>query len=170
PAASDRRLVTAGRVFTFIGLLLAVAWSPLLGRFPSVFQGINAAICYIAPPITVVFVFGVFWRGASATGAIITLVLGSGLGFTVFLLDWFKETTGWNVPFMMAGFYLAVACGAVLVGVSLSVPDPRSPERDALTWSSPLAPFRGEKKGLETYQVVAGLLCVVMLGLYIVFH
>ncbi|MBI2435005.1 MAG: sodium/solute symporter, partial [Candidatus Hydrogenedentes bacterium] len=46
PAASDRRLVTAGRVFTFIGLLLAVAWSPLLGRFPSVFQGINAAICY----------------------------------------------------------------------------------------------------------------------------
>ena len=30
------------------------------------------------------------------------------LGFTVFLLDWFKESTGWNVPFLMAAFYLFV--------------------------------------------------------------
>ena len=85
PGSSDRTLVRVGRVATFVGLVLAVAWSPFLGRYPSIFQGINAAICYIAPPITVVFVFGVCWRRASSTGAITTLVAGSVLGFTVFM-------------------------------------------------------------------------------------
>jgi SSS family solute:Na+ symporter len=171
PDASGRALVRIGRVATAVGLVLAVAWSPFLGRYPSVFQGINAAICYIAPPITVVFVFGVFWRGASSRGAIATLVTGSALGFTVFLLDWFKESTGWNVPFMMAGFYLAVACSAILVPVSFLYPDPESSARAALTWSSPLEPFRrGKGQGIGSYNVVAAVLCIVMIGLYVVFR
>ncbi|MEA3365977.1 MAG: sodium/solute symporter, partial [Candidatus Hydrogenedentes bacterium] len=102
PMTSERGLVRVGRITTFAGMLLAVAWSPFLGRFPSIFQGINAAICYIAPPITVVFLFGVFWKGASSRGAIVTLMTGSALGLLVFLLEWFKAYTGWEVLFMMA--------------------------------------------------------------------
>ncbi len=170
PDSTDRRLVTVGRVATFVGLVLAVAWSPFLGWYPSIFQGINAAICYIAPPITVVFVLGVFWRRASSRAAILTLIAGSALGFTVFLLDWFKETTGWNVPFMMAGFYLAVACAGLMIPVSILTPDTPSEARRALTWSSPLAPFRREAgQGIGSYNVVAAVLAVVMVGLYVIF-
>jgi SSS family solute:Na+ symporter len=171
PRSSDRTLVRVGRIATFVGLVVAVAWSPLLGRYPSVFQGINAAICYIAPPITVVFVLGVFWRGASARGAIVTLMSGSALGFTVFLLDWFKEDTGWSVPFMMAGFYLAVLCSAVMIPVSILTPDARSEQRAALTWSSPLAPFRREDgRGYGSYNIVATILCIIVIALYVVFR
>ncbi len=170
PNASDRKLIRVGRLVTFAGMVVAVAWSPFLGRYPTVFQGITAAICYIAPPITVVFVFGVFWHGASSRAAIVTLVTGSFCGFTVFLLDWFKEITGWNVPSMMSGFYLAVLCSMVLVPVSLFCPDARSAERDALVWPSPLAAFRGETgRGLSDYRVVAATLFAVMVVLYIVF-
>ena len=171
PQSSDRTLVRVGRWATLVGLILAVAWSPWLGRYPSVFQGINAAICYIAPPITVVFVLGVFWRGASAKGAMVTLIAGSALGFTVFLLDWFKETTGWSVPFMMAGFYLAVLCSAIMIPVSILSPDAPSEQRAALTWSSPLAPFRREAgRGFESYHVAAAVLCIVMVALYVIFR
>ncbi len=171
PDANDEALVRVGRWATLVGLILAVLWSPWLGRYPSVFQGINAAICYIAPPITVVFVLGVFWRGASAKGAIVTLIAGSALGFTVFLLDWFKETTGWSVPFMMAGFYLAVLCSAIMIPVSILSPDAPSEQRAALTWSSPLAPFRREAgRDFESYHVVAAVLCLVMVGLYVIFR
>ncbi len=171
PNADDRTLVTVGRIATFVGLVVAVAWSPWLDRFPSVFQGINAAICYIAPPITVVFVLGVFWRGASSRGAIVTLIAGSLLGLTVFLLDWFKEDTGWNVPFMMAGFYLAVLCSAVMIPVSILAPDAPSEQRAALTWSSPLAPFRREDgKGFASYHFVALVLCIIMIVLYATFR
>ena len=171
PESSDQTLVRVGRMATFVGLVLAVAWSPWLGRYPSVFQGINAAICYIAPPITVVFVLGVFWRGASSRGAIITLISGSALGFTVFLLDWFKESSGWNVPFMMAGFYLAVLCCAIMIPVSILTPDAPSGQRAALTWSSPLAPFRRETgHGYKSYHIAAAALCLVMMGLYVIFR
>ncbi len=170
PSADDQRLILVGRLVTFAGMLLAVAWSPFLGRYPTVFQGINAAICYIAPPITVVFVFGVFWRGASARGALATLITGSACGLLVFLLDWFKATTGWNVPFMMAGFYLAVLCAGVMTVVSLLWPDAPRPERDALVWSSPLAAFRGETgRGLADYRVISVALFAIMIALYIVF-
>lgn len=170
PEADDRRLVRIGRLVTFAGMVLAVAWSPFLDRYPSVFQGIVAAICYIAPPITVVFVAGVFWRGASSRAAIVTLVTGSVLGFAVFLLDWFKAHTGWNVPSMMATFYLAAVCAGVMVAVSLLFPDAPNPSRDALVWSSPFEPFRGATgRGLTDYRVLALLLCSIMITLYYVF-
>lgn len=170
PAAADRRLVLVGRIATAVGLLAAVAWSPFLGRYPSVFQGINAAICYIAPPITVVFLLGVFWRRASSRGAFVTLVTGSLLGLTVFVLDWFKTVTGWNVPFMMAGFYLAVMCALVMIPMSIRYPDLASPERAGLTWSSPLAPFREGGFLTLRHNVAAMALCVIMAVLYVAFR
>jgi len=169
PMTSERGLVRVGRITTFAGMLLAIAWSPFLGRFPSIFQGINAAISYIAPPITVVFLFGVFWKKASSRGAIVTLITGSVLGLLVFFLDWFKEYTGWGVPFMMAGFYLAVICAVVHVMVSFLFPDGPSPERERLVWASPLAPFRTEAGKSLVPNIVAAVLFIVMVVLYVVF-
>ncbi|OGD33553.1 MAG: sodium:solute symporter, partial [Candidatus Aminicenantes bacterium RBG_19FT_COMBO_58_17] len=95
PRTPEARLTHIGRTVTFIAMVLAILWSPLISHFQSIFQGIVALICYIAPPITAVFVWGVFWRRASAMGALATLSIGSALGLTVFFLDWFKEQTGW---------------------------------------------------------------------------
>ena len=41
------------------------------------------------------------------------VTLGALLGLTVFLLDWNKEVTGWNVPGLMAGFYLFAICSVM---------------------------------------------------------
>ena len=38
--------------FALVTIVLAVAWSVQLDRFESIFQGISALICYVAPPIT----------------------------------------------------------------------------------------------------------------------
>ena len=105
PDVPDAKVVRVGRIVTFLGMLAAIAWSPAVAHYDSIFQGIQTAVCAIAPPITAVFVWGVFWRKASARGAITTLWAGSALGLVVFLLDWFKEVTHWNVPSMLATFY-----------------------------------------------------------------
>ncbi len=76
PNTSDKKLIFVGRIVTFFAMIAAIVWSPYVGRFPSIFQGLNDLICYIAPPITVVFLWGVFWRRASGTGAIVTLLSG----------------------------------------------------------------------------------------------
>ncbi|HEX4434497.1 MAG TPA: copper resistance protein CopC, partial [Acidimicrobiales bacterium] len=56
------------------GTLLAIVCSPLFGHYTTIFEGINKLISYVAPPITIVFLFGVFWKRASGKAAFITLV------------------------------------------------------------------------------------------------
>jgi len=170
PGASERRLTYVGRLATFIAMLAAILWSPLVSHFQSIFQGIVAFICYIAPPITAVFVWGVFWRKASSAAAAATLSIGSGLGLVVFFLDWFKASTGWNVPSMMATFYLFLVCSGILVAVSLWKPHAHTAESEKLVWGSPLDAVRGRlSSGTADYRLVAGILFIVMAALYVLF-
>ena len=169
PDVPDQKLVYLGRVVTFVAMVAAILWSPCVAHYESIYQGISAIICYIAPPITAVFVWGVFWRRASASGSLWTLVTGSVLGLAVFLLDWFKDATGWNLSFMMAGFYLFLACSLVLFVVSMLRPDPPSTEKDGLCWTNPGQALRGPWRGIGDYRLWAGILFVAMVALYTVF-
>lgn len=170
PGSSDRTIVRVGRIVTFCGMLAAIAWSPLCGHYESIFQGVQTLVCMIAPPITAVFVWGVFCRKVNAHGAFTTLWIGSLLGFAVFLLDWFKAQTGWNVPSMMATFYLFVICSIVLWVSSQMRVEMLTDEQSALVWPHPLDALRGPAwSGLGNYRRLAGLLFVIMIALYVVF-
>jgi SSS family solute:Na+ symporter len=170
PGASDRTLTRVGRIATFAAMLAAMAWSPLIAHFGSIFQGIVSLICYVAPPITAVFVWGVLGRRASAAAAAATFAVGSVLGLTVFLLEWFKAETGWNIPSMMATFYLFLICSGIMVAVSWRKPHRHTAESAALVWSSPFAVLRGRlrRDGLDD-RIVAAALLILMIGLYILF-
>ena len=132
----------------------------------SIYQGSNTIICYLAPPITTVFIWGVFWRRASSRGALATLTIGSFLGLVVFLLDWYKGAIDrdWNVvQFMMAAFYLFVICSAVLVVTSLIWPHKHTPQSEQLVWKHPLEALSSPGwKGVLNYKLLAGVLFVVM--------
>jgi SSS family solute:Na+ symporter len=170
PDTPDRTLVIIGRVATGAAMILAILWSPFIAKFESIYRGSNTVICYLAPPITAVFLWGVFWRGASSRGALATLALGSLLGLTVFLLDWFKEYTGWNVQFMMASFWLFVTCSAILVVTSLIWPHQHTPQSERLVWKNPLEALQDAGwTGILNYKLMAGTLLVVMVMLYIIF-
>ena len=178
PGASEKKLVLIGRMVTFVGMVLAVLWSPFCGRFPTVFQGINAAICYIAPPITVVFIAGVFWKRASSRAAITTLATGSILGLAAFVIDFSKTLEQFRkthpsfgfLTFMMISFFLAAICGLVLVVTSMAFPEPLTEEKRKLIWKSPLEPLREKGwPGLGNYKLLSGILAVTMIALYIIF-
>ncbi|MDX9752678.1 MAG: sodium/solute symporter [bacterium] len=170
PQTNDRALVHIGRIATFVAMIAAILWSPLLGRFESVFQGINSMISYIAPPITVVFLWGVLWKRASSRAAQITLYSGSVLGLIIFVLDWNKDTTGWNVPFMMSAFYLFAIGSVIMVLSSLAFPHTHTEESRRLVWNHPLEAVQGEPwRGLADYRFLAALLAIVMILLYAMF-
>ncbi len=178
PKTSEKKLVLIGRVVTFVGMVLAVLWSPLCGRFPTVFQGINALISYLAPPITVVFVAGVFWKKASSKASFITLVSGSSLGLVVFLLDFngllerFKDSfPGFGfLNFMVISFLLAVICAVILVSVSFLFPETLTQEKSLLVWKSFLEPIREKgRRGLGNYKLLSAVLAGVMIALYVIF-
>ena len=170
PESSDRKLIVVGRITTIVAMFLAILWAPQISKFGSILQGNTAMICYIAPGITAVFLGGVLWKGASAKGAFITLISGTVMGVVVFLLDWFKEYTGWNYSFMMAGFWLFLICCAILYFASLKFPQVHTAESEKLVWDNPMAALREPgRPGILNYKFLSGLLISIIAVLYIIF-
>jgi SSS family solute:Na+ symporter len=192
PKTGDHQLVLIGRITTFVAMIVAVLWSPFIARFPSIYQGITALICYIAPPITAVFMMGVLWRRASSISAQLTLYIGSVLGLAVFLLDWFKvqfpelvteqlhmlrvvyydaDHGEWRIVFMVASFYLCVICLVVQALISAAVPHRHTPESEKLVWSNPLEALRSPGwRGIGNYKFLSIVLFVAMIVLYVIFR
>jgi len=167
PEVGEHTLVKVGRITAFVTIVLAISWSLQLVRYESIFSGISSLICYVAPPITAVFLWGVFFKRASSAAATVTLVGGSLLGFVVFLLDWHKDATGWNVPFLMAAFYLFVICSVIMLAVSLLSPHRHTEESAKLVWAHPLDALRAPGwPRLGDYRVIAAILFVTMISLY----
>src|SRR6266446_10375691 len=141
PGISDHKLVLIGKVTTVVGTILAIVCSPLFGHYTTLFEGINKLISYVAPPITAVFLLGVFWKRASGKSAFITLVLGMGLGVVTFLLDWNHLYRG---DFMLIAFLLLVACLGIMVVTTHLFPEPLKAEARLLVWENWREPLRVE--------------------------
>ena len=171
PEASDKKLVSAGKISAAIALLVSILLLPLLNRYESLFNGINDVIAHIAPPITTVFVLGIFWKKASAKAAQLTLWIGSLLGGGVFAINkLIPGTMIAGIPFMMMAFYLFIACVLMQVVFSFIYPVQHTKESEELYWKSPMEPLKGAAwKGVGNYKFLSLLLIVIMGLLYWMF-
>jgi solute:Na+ symporter, SSS family len=168
PNLGDRQLVFIGKITTVAGTILAIVASPLFGHYTTIFEGINKLISYVAPPITTVFLVGVFWKRASGRSALITLVAGMALGLVAFYVDWNGIYRG---DFMLIAFLLFVACLAIMVLTTFLFPEALKPEAKPLIWEDWREPLRGEAhgRGLGNYRLAAGAVLVTFVVLYLVF-
>ena len=147
PNISERALISVGRWSSFLSLVLAILWSLTLHP-DGIFQSVNAMITYIAPPITCVFLFGVFWRRASSTAAAATLGIGSAAGMLLFLLGHF-EVAWWmdgvkrlRLDFLLIGVLLFSMSSAVMIVLSLWQPHVHTPQSAELVWKSAWEPLK----------------------------
>lgn len=168
PQASDRQLVKTGRIAAVLALLLSIGLLPLLDKYESLFIGINDVISHIAPPITCVFLLGVFWKKASAKAAQYTLWIGSVLGAAMYGYGKFYPL---NIPALLIAFYLFLACVVLQVVLSYIYPVQHTNASSKLSWESPLAPLKAKGwPGLADYRVLSGLLLATMAALYWIFR
>jgi SSS family solute:Na+ symporter len=145
---------------------------PLLNNYESIFNGLNDIIAHIAPPITCVFLLGVFWRGASAISARLTLYIGSAAGVGVFVYGKLLPLSliG-QIPFMMMAFYLFVFCLLLQIGLSLAYKVQHTAESDTLYWRSPLESLKNPGwAGLGNYKFLSVLLLGIMIALFWLFR
>jgi SSS family solute:Na+ symporter len=171
PNTSDKKLVFIGRLATFVAMIVAIIWSQYIGHFEGIYQGCISLICYVAPPITAVFLLGVFWKRASSSGAMTTLIIGSILGFVVFLLEWYKDSTGWTMPALLAGFYLCMICIAIHVVISFFKPHRHTEDSILLVWGNPMDCLKDKGwPGFGNYKFLSALLFGVMVVLYTIFR
>jgi SSS family solute:Na+ symporter len=168
PNIQDHSLVTIGKVTTILGTVLAIVASPLFGHYTTIFEGINKLISYVAPPITAVFLLGVFWKRPSGAAAFVTLLTGMALGMVVCYLDWNNIYRG---DFMLTAFLLLVACVVIMVAVTFIVPGKLKVEAQSLVWENWTEPLRVKcGTGLSDYRVISAVVLVIFATLYIVFR
>ncbi|MGA2204930.1 MAG: sodium/solute symporter [Terriglobales bacterium] len=177
PNTSDRAQVTIGRISSVVVMLLAMAWSTQGGRYSSIFEAINAIAADLAPPITVVFLWGVLWRRGTKQASLYTLILGFTMGAIAFILDlpaFGTEkivTHRWGIPFMMQAWWMFCICSVIYVAVTLLTPAPAPESVDGLTWDHPLAAVTQERfKGLRDPRLIATVLAVAVAVLYYIFR
>jgi SSS family solute:Na+ symporter len=172
PETNDDQLVRVGKIAAGLALVFSLALLPLLNRYESIFNGLNDIIAHIAPPITCVFLLGVFWEKASAVSSKLTLWIGSALGAIVFALNKiFVDTALAQCPFMMMAFYLFVACLVMQIGFSYLYPVQHTVESEKLYWKSIGEPLESSGwPGIGNYKTLSMILLFLMVVLFWVFR
>ncbi len=113
PDTSQKALVRYGRIVSCVAMVIAmIAAKPLLGSLDQAFQYIQEFTGFFTPGICVIFMLGMFWKKASAGGAL-TAILGS------FLLSLLFKFAAPSLPFMDRVGLVFVLCvlGAVVVSL-----------------------------------------------------
>jgi SSS family solute:Na+ symporter len=177
PSTADAALVRIGRISSAMVMILAILWSTQGSRFSSIFAAINIIAADLAPPITTVFLFGIFWRRGTSQASVVTLLSGLAMGALAFLFDLpvigqvRVLTDKWGISFLMQAWWMFCICSAIYVAVSLMTPAPPPEKIDGLTWSNPLAVLKQERfGGLSDARLVAGVLLLTMCALYTIFR
>nr|XP_005887339.1 PREDICTED: sodium/glucose cotransporter 5 isoform X3 [Bos mutus] len=147
PRAGERELLLVGRLVIVVLVGVSVAWIPVLqgSNGGQLFIYMQSVTSSLAPPVTAVFVLGIFWRRAHEQGAFWGLMAGLAVGATRLVLEFLHPAPPCGHPdtrppilhgvhylhFAVALFLLS---GAVVVAGSLLTPHPQGVQIQSLTW------------------------------------
>lgn len=146
PDTSEKKLVAVGRMATVVVVILGVLWIPVMKSLGKVlYEYLQDVQSLLAPGIAAVFLLGVFWKRATASGGMWGLIIGFVLGMTRLGMKVFEKSLdpdgilyySFVAPnWLHYCIYLFLICIAVIVVVSL-LTKPESEEKLAgLTFRS----------------------------------
>ncbi len=183
PNASEQKLVTVGRIATGVIVLFGILWIPIMPLISEggLYKYLQSVQGYLAPPITAVFLLGLFMKRVNSKGA----VAGLGVGF---LLGMFKLTiqalvnggtvTGpaWLVAvgeynFLFASGWLLGISVLVIVVTSLLTKKPDEKQIAGLTYTTVTEKDKKDNRASWNKWDVLGTVVVLglVLGLYLYF-
>jgi len=184
PNASEKNLVRTGRIATAVMVLIGLLWIPVIQGSRGLYDYLQTVQGYLAPPIFVVFFFGVFNKRLNAKGALWALGVGFGLGLIrlavdtpVALVEGFTYKEGsflWvfnNIFFQYYSLLIFIICAVVMIAVSYATAPPAYEKISGLTFGTLTEEQRRETKASYGIgDVIASILVVVLIVLaYIYF-
>jgi SSS family solute:Na+ symporter len=188
PGASQGQIVRVGRIATGVMVLIALAWIPVIQGAHSLYNYLQAVQGYLAPPIFVVFFFGVFWKRMNAQGCLWAMIVGFAMGLFRMLVDT-PVTLGlsgyengytpgsflWivnNIYFQYFSVLITIVSAVVMVGVSYMTREPDYSSIGNLTYGTTTEEHRVESRASWGWQEVAGSAFVLtcILGAYLYFR
>lgn len=179
PAATQARMVQVGRIATAAMVLISIAWIPVIRGTAGLYSYLQAVQGYLAPPVFVVFFFGIFFKRLNAQGCFWALVVGFAIGLFRMAVDT-PVTLGlagyaggyapgsflWivnNIYFQYYSLLIFVVSCAVLIGVSYATAPPRREQIVGITYGMVTEAEQRENRASWNGWDVAGSAAVLAL-------
>jgi SSS family solute:Na+ symporter len=162
--ASDKTIVSVGRISAAVALIIAAFIAPLLQNLGQAFQFIQEYTGVVSPGILAVFLLGLFWKKTSNRGAIIGALasIPVAMYFKVAPKGWSESTFFVDVPFMdQMGYTLLITMLIIALASKLELKD----ENDAK--GIPLV--KNIFKTSPVFNIGAFALMVILTALYAAF-
>lgn len=171
PNISSEGLMWIGRIVTFIFMILAAIWAPQIDKFPTLWDYLQNALSYIAPPIVSLYVVGLFWKRANSSGAFASIIVGV-ISAVIFFLS---DTTTWlpEIHFLYTAGIIFLLCSLINIIFSLLTAPPSAEKISNYTWSQSF--YKQETEELkkfpfyQNYRFQSILLLLALAVLLIVF-
>ncbi|HWH68087.1 MAG TPA: sodium/solute symporter, partial [Candidatus Sulfotelmatobacter sp.] len=188
PNATQSQLVSTGRMATVVMVAIALLWIPVIQNAHGLYGYLQAVQGYLAPPIFVVFFFGVFWKRLNAKGCLYAMVAGFLLGLFRMLVDTpvtmklkgFEQgyTQGsflWivnNINFQYFSIIITVVSALVMVGVSYMTAAPQYEQIKGLTFGTATAEDRAKTRASWSWHDLAtsAIVMAFIIGAYLYFR
>ena len=147
PDVTQEKLVWIGRIATVVMVIIGLIWIPVIQGGRGLYDYLQGVQAYLAPPIFVVFFFGVFFRRLNAKGSLYAMISGFALGIIrlavdtpVKMIEGFAYEQGsllWiinNIFFQYYGLIIFSVSAAVMFIVSYMTEEPDYKKIDGLAF------------------------------------
>ncbi len=183
PGQSESHLLKVGRIATTVVVILGILWIPVMKQVAGggLYIYLQSVQGYLAPPITAVFLLGLFWKRLNATGAVWALaggfVLGMGKLVCQILFGAGKiENPAWlaaigDFNFLYASGVLFLAAALLMIAGSFATPPPPDEKVHGLTYRS-IRELHGDEIRASWdgwNKLLATTILVLVAGLYLYF-
>ncbi len=172
PNTPEKKLLNIGRIATTVVVILGIAWIPIMMNISgALYEYLQSVQAYIAPPIAVIFVLGIFFKRINSKGALATLFAGLAMVIIRLGLELSKDSltpgsflhTFGTVNFLTFGVWLTLFSILVCVVVSLLTPAPSQASIEGLTYGTLTAEQRESNR--NSYNIWDIVVTVVVLAI-----
>ncbi len=183
PNTSEKSLVRVGRIATAIMVLIGLLWIPVIQGSRGLYDYLQSVQGYLAPPIFVVFFFGVFSKRLNAKGCLWALGVGFAMGLFRLVIDTpvalsdFSYEEGsffWivnNTFFQYYSLIIFLVSAAVMIIVSRMTEAPSYDQIQGLTFAT-LSPedIAANRASYAKADIIwSGIVIVLILAAYLYF-
>jgi SSS family solute:Na+ symporter len=188
PQASQHELVRTGRIVTVVLVVVAMLWIPVVKNSHSLYGYLQSVQGYLAPPVFVVFFFGVFWKRLNAQGCLWAMLVGFVVGGFRMLVDtpvtlklagfengYAEGSFLWivnNINFQYFSILITLISAVVMVAVSYMTAAPDYAKIGGLTYGTASKDDRANTHASWSWQEVAASAVVMafIIGAYLYFN
>lgn len=167
PQATQKQIVSIGRLTTVLGAVIAIGITIAINSIHglNLFDIFQSVLGFIAPPMSVVFLFGVLWPKTTTRAANTILLFGTVLSMSIgalYLWVFPNDVYGFWPHFLLLSFYIFVFLSLLIIIISLL---DRSSASESNTLDYGVLPKMTKK--VKTLWII---LIVVMVTMYVIFN